>query len=197
MNKLLKLICFLSSFLVLNPVIAQDKIPLPEHPRPDFERNNWLNLNGNWDFEFDKNDEGEKAQWHKGTKKFTKIISVPFPWGSLLSGVKDEADIAWHSKSINISPEWKNKRVFVTIGASDWKTTVWLDGIELGSHQGGYTPFSFELKNLKHGTKQNLVIRVDDKRRDFTLYGKQGYGNARGLWQTIYVLRCPTFYARY
>ncbi len=57
----------------------------------------------------------------------------------------------------------------------------------MGSHEGGYTPFSFELTNLKHGTAQNLVIRVDDKRRDFTLYGKQGYGNARGLWQTIYV----------
>ena len=80
----------------------------------------------------------------------------------------------------------KNKKIFVTIGASDWKTTVWLDGKELGSHQGGYTPFSFELTNFKYGIEQNLVVRVDDKRRDFTLYGKQGYGDARGIWQTIY-----------
>ena len=131
--------------LIFKQSFSQENIPLPEHPRPDFERSEWLNLNGNWAFEFDKNDAGEKAQWHKGTKKFSKIISVPFPWGSPLSGVKDEADIAWYSKSINIKPEWKGKRVFVTIGASDWKTTVWLDGKELGSHQGGYTPFSFEL----------------------------------------------------
>lgn len=187
MTTLKKLGLMLVCLLVFQQSFSQENIPLPEHPRPDFERSEWLNLNGNWAFEFDKKDEGQKAQWQKGTKKFTKTISVPFPWGSPLSGVKDEADIAWYSKKITVKPEWKNKRVFVTIGASDWKTTVWLDGKELGSHEGGYTPFSFELTNLKHGTAQNLVIRVDDKRRDFTLYGKQGYGNARGLWQTIYV----------
>ena len=187
MTPLKKLGLMMLCLFLTNQAFSQATIPLPEHPRPDFERSEWLNLNGNWDFEFDKKDEGEKAQWFKGTKKFTKIISVPFPWGSPLSGVKDEADIAWYSKKITIKPEWKGKRVFVTIGASDWKTTVWLDGKELGSHEGGYTPFSFELTNLKHGTAQNLIIRVDDKRRDFTLYGKQGYGNARGLWQTIYV----------
>ena len=144
-------------------------------------------MNGNWAFEFDKNDVGNTEKWYNGQKKFTKTISVPFPWGAPLSGVKHEADIAWYSKNINVKSEWKNKKVFVTIGASDWKTTVWLDGKELGSHEGGYTPFSFELTNLKHGTDQNLVVRVDDKRRDFTLYGKQGYGNARGIWQTIYL----------
>lgn len=168
-------------------VFSQESIPLPEHPRPDFERSTWLNLNGNWDFEFDKNDVGNSEKWFLGQKKFTKIISVPFPWGAPLSGVKDEADIAWYSKNINVKSEWKNKKVFVVIGASDWKTTVWLDGKELGSHEGGYTPFSIELTNVKYGVNQNLVIRVDDKRRDFTLYGKQGYGNARGLWQTIYL----------
>jgi Glycosyl hydrolases family 2, sugar binding domain/Glycosyl hydrolases family 2, TIM barrel domain/Glycosyl hydrolases family 2 len=187
MTTLKRLGFMLLCLLIFKQSFSQENIPLPEHPRPDFERSEWLNLNGNWAFEFDKNDAGEKAQWQKGTKQFTRTISVPFPWGSPLSGVKDEADIAWYSKSINIKPEWKGKRVFVTVGASDWKTTVWLDGKELGSHEGGYTPFSFELTNLKHGTNQKLVIRVDDKRRDFTLYGKQGYGNARGLWQTIYV----------
>lgn len=187
MTNLKRLGLMLLCLLIFKHGYSQENIPLPEHPRPDFERSEWLNLNGNWTFEFDKNDEGEKAQWYKGTKKFSKTISVPFPWGSPLSGVKDEADIAWYSKSITIKPTWKGKRVFVTIGASDWKTTVWLDGKLLGSHEGGYTPFSFELTNLKYGTAQKLVIRVDDKRRDFTLYGKQGYGNARGLWQTIYL----------
>ena len=181
------IVIFLLSIFSIERGFSQETIPLPEHPRPDFERSLWQNLNGNWDFEFDKNDAGITNKWFLGKKKFTKTISVPFPWGSPLSGVKNEADIAWYSKKITAKNEWKNKKVFVTIGASDWKTTVWLDGKELGSHQGGYTPFSMELTNLKYGTQQNLVVRVDDKRRDFTLYGKQGYGDARGIWQTIYL----------
>jgi hypothetical protein len=172
--------------LMISNLHAQ--IPLPEHPRPDLERPNWQNLNGDWAFEFDKGDIGLKENWAKGTKAFTKTIKVPFPWGAPLSGVKDEADIAWYKKEINVPQSWASKRTFVTIGASDWETTVFLDGNELGKFQGGYVPFSFELtKFLKYGQNQQLIIRVDDKRRDFALYGKQGYGNARGIWQTIYL----------
>ena len=163
-------------------------IPLPEHPRPDFERTRWQNLNGRWQFAFDSLDAGVGAGWQNGTQRFPLQIQVPFPWGSALSGVKDEADIAWYQREISITPEWRNQRTFITVGASDWETTVWLDGHLLGKHQGGYQPFSFELTpHIKYGQKQQLVIRVDDKRRDFTLYGKQGYGNARGIWQTIYL----------
>ncbi|GAA4404990.1 hypothetical protein GCM10023187_22960 [Nibrella viscosa] len=163
-------------------------MPLPEHPRPDVERANWLNLNGLWSFRFDPNDQGLQQRWFSGTQQFPLSINVPFPWGAPLSGVKDEADIAWYQRTITVPANWKGQRVFLTIGASDWLTTVWLDGQELGKHQGGYTPFSFELTRfLKPGQPQKLVVRVDDKRRDFTLYGKQGYGNARGIWQTIYL----------
>jgi hypothetical protein len=168
--------------------MAAQTIPLPEHPRPDFERTSWRNLNGVWQFEFDSLDQGKTKKWPEGNTAFTHKINVPFPWGSALSGVKDKADIAWYKKEITVSPEWKNKRTFFTIGASDWETTVWLDGKLLGTHQGGYTPFSFELtEHLQYGKPQKLVVRVDDKRRDFTLYGKQGYGNARGIWQTVYL----------
>jgi hypothetical protein len=173
--------------IVFTQVHAQS-IPLPEHPRPDFERTQWQNLNGLWQFEFDSLDQGISKKWNEGTAAFAHKITVPFPWGSQLSGVKDKADIAWYKREITISPEWKNKRTFITIGASDWETTVWLDGKLLGTHQGGYTPFSFELTEyLNYGKAQKLVVRADDKRRDFTLYGKQGYGNARGIWQTVYV----------
>ena len=75
-------------------------IPLPEHPRPDFERANWINLTGQWDFEFDSLNKGVVNQWHKGATKFSKKILVPFPWGSPLSGVKNEADFAWYKKTI-------------------------------------------------------------------------------------------------
>lgn len=179
-------------FLLLTLVNFAQPIPLPEHPRPDFERANWLNLNGVWDFEFDSLDQGLNKNWQNGTAPFSQRINVPFPWGSRLSGVKDEADIAWYKKTITIPASWLKQRVFLTIGASDWETTVWQDGVLLGKHQGGYTPFSFELN--KRPGESHLVIRVDDKRRDFTLYGKQGYGNARGIWQTIYLEARGTTY---
>ncbi len=181
-------IYLLTFWLLVSLRITAQTIPLPEHPRPDFERTQWQNLNGVWQFEFDSLDQGVTNKWNEGNTSFAHKITVPFPWGSQLSGVKDKADIAWYKREITINPEWKNKRTFLTIGASDWETTVWLDGKLLGTHQGGYTPFSFELtKHVTFGKSQKLVVRADDKRRDFTLYGKQGYGNARGIWQTVYV----------
>ena len=167
-------------------LLAQD-IPLSEHPRPDFEREQWENLNGKWNFAFDSTDTGIRDKWYQqGT--FPLKIQVPFPWGSALSGVSDLADIAWYQRSIQVNPSWKNKRIFLNIGASDWDTQVWIDGQFAGSHQGGYTPFALELTTfITPGKAQQITIRVDDKRRMFTLYGKQGYGNARGIWQTVYL----------
>ena len=167
---------------------ATKSIPLPEHPRPDFERANWLNLNGDWAFRFDSTDTGLRERWFTGTQAFPLTIHVPFPWGAPLSGVKNGADIGWYQRTIDVPAKWRGQRVFLTIGASDWLTTVWLNGQELGKHEGGYTPFSFELTpHLTPGQAQRLVVRVDDKRRQFTLYGKQGYGDARGIWQTPYL----------
>lgn len=190
-----RLTFFLLCFLLVSPtaVFGQD-MPLPEHPRPDFERKEWLNLNGNWQFKFDKDDLGLKQNWQKSTQKFPLTIQVPFPWGAPLSGVKDEADVAWYQRTIQVPKEWRGMRVFVVIGASDYKTTGWLDGQELGSFEGGYVPFEFELKNAKAGVAQKLTIRADDKRRDYALYGKQGYGNARGIWQTVYLEARPQNY---
>ena len=172
-------------YLLVTHLIGQ-AIPLPEHPRPDFERKEWANLNGEWNFAFDSLNVGVQENWEKDSARFNQKITVPFPWGSALSGVTDDADIAWYHRTISVKDTWKNKRTFLTIGASDWETTVWLDGQLIGKHQGGYVPFSFDLTTfIQYNQVQNLVIRVDDARRDFTLYGKQGYGNARGIWQTI------------
>jgi len=173
--------------LVSLSLVAGD-IPLPEHPRPDFMREQWQNLNGKWGFKFDPKDEGKELGWEQHEVLYDLPITVPFPWGSELSGVKDEADIGWYRRDITVDPDWDGERIFLTIGASDWETEVWLDGQYLGKHQGGYVPFSFELTEfVRFGTAQNLVIRADDRRREFTLYGKQGYGNARGIWQTVYL----------
>ncbi len=174
--------------LFLCPSLEGQEIPLPEHPRPDFQRELWQNLNGEWAFAFDPADEGISEGWNEGGEDFDRTIMVPFPWGSELSGLGDEADIGWYQREITVDPAWQGKRIFLTVGASDWETSIWLDGSLLGKHQGGYVPFSFELTDrIEYGKAQKLVIRVDDARRDFTLYGKQGYGNARGIWQTIYL----------
>jgi hypothetical protein len=175
---------------------AVPAIPLPEHPRPDFERAAWLNLNGEWAFRFDEHDAGVRERWFAGREvDFPLRIVVPFPWGSKLSGVADEADIAWYARTIQVPAAWKGRRVFLVVGASDWKTSGWLDGEPVGSHQGGYTPFELELTRLaRPGADQRLVLRVDDSPHAFKLEGKQGYGKARGLWQTAYLEARPALH---
>ena len=113
-------------------------IPLPEHPRPDFERAEWVNLNGRWRFAFDAANRGEQAGWAASALPGTREILVPFSWGSALSGVPDSADIGWYARSVTVPAAWNGRRVFLVFGASDWKTTAWLDGQRLGEHQGGW-----------------------------------------------------------
>ncbi len=176
-------------------ILCNAEIPLPEHPRPDYQRMEWQNLNGQWDFKFDKDGIGLKEKWFDGKESFDKKILVPFPWGSKNSGVKDEAQKAWYRRSIKVPESWKGKRVFVVVGASDWKTLGWFDGKKIGGHQGGYTPFSFELtRYVKWGEEQSLTFFVDDTRSDERLFGKQGYGDVHGFWQTVYLeARAQTF----
>ncbi len=133
------------SHLTRPEAFERNNIPLPEHPRPDFQRQHWLNLNGPWQFRFDSKNEGQDKKWFTANVDFSETIMVPFPWGSKLSGVKDEADIAWYARSIDVPESWQGQRVFLIIGACDWHTTGWLDGNLLGNYQGGYTPFEFDL----------------------------------------------------
>jgi hypothetical protein len=188
---LLVLICDVNS--LWGEAFSSENIPLPEHPRPDFQRQQWLNLNGPWQFRFDKDNVGQEEQWFKAGTDFPDTIMVPFPWGSKLSGVEDKADIGWYCRSINVPESWPAQRVFLVIGASDWHTTAWLDGNLLGDYQGGYTPFEFDLTPyLKKGETQRLVLRVDDTPHQFKLEGKQGYGRAAGIWQTVYLESRPS-----
>ncbi|MGQ9589155.1 MAG: glycoside hydrolase family 2 protein [Planctomycetota bacterium] len=177
---------------------AETPIPLPEHPRPDFERAAWLNLNGPWAFRPDPEDRGLAERWWEGAPaSFPGTILVPFPWGSKLSGVGDSADIAWYARRIRVPEGWDGLRVFLVVGASDWLTAVWLDGELLGRHRGGYTPFEFELTpRARAGSEHALVLRADDSPHPFKLEGKQGYGRARGIWQTVYLEARPWFHLR-
>lgn len=189
MKKLLSVAAGVFPFLFCSlALFSQNQvIPLPEHPRPDFERPQWINLNGTWDFRFDKENVGEKNFWYRQFQPEQKIL-VPFSWGSPLSGVANEADIGWYSRTIDIPESWKGQRIFIVFGASDWRTTAWLDGTKLGFHQGGYTPFEFEITPLAvPGKTHRLVVKVDDSPAQYKLEGKQGYGPARGFWQTVYL----------
>ncbi len=181
---------------LVRPEARVAAIPLPEHPRPDLERAAWVNLNGEWAFRFDREDVGERERWFEsGPGAFPLRIQVPFSWGSRLSGVRDEADVAWYARTVRVPSEWKGMRVFLVVGASDWRTSGWLDGRLVGSYQGGYTPFDLELTSLaRPGEDQRLVLRVDDTPHPFKLEGKQGYGKARGVWQTVYLEARPAVY---
>jgi len=169
------------------PPIPSPAIPLPEQPRPDFAREQWLNLNGRWRFAFDSADAGVRAGWPASGIPAAHEILVPFSWGSPLSGVPDSANIGWYERPVSVPDDWHGRRVFLVFGASDWYTTAWLDGTKLGDHQGGYTPFAFELPGTLAAGPHRLVVRVDDTPHPFKLEGKQGYGPARGLWQTVYL----------
>ncbi|MDY5955224.1 MAG: glycoside hydrolase family 2 [Kiritimatiellia bacterium] len=164
-----------------------EPIPLPEHPRPDWERAEWMNLNGKWAFGF-----GETADC------IDRSITVPFGWGTPLSGVEtaETRTKGFYRRTIRIPERWKGRRVFLVVGASDWESKVWLDGLYLGCHQGGYVPFEFDLSPFaKCGQEQTIEIAVRDDigegaggvQRDGRLYGKQGYGDVRGIWQTVYL----------
>jgi hypothetical protein len=174
-------------FLLVSARAFSAQSPLPEHPRPDFQRAEWLNLNGAWRFAFDSSDAGERLGWPGGSLPGSREIVVPFSWGAPLSGVSDDANTGWYARQITIPEAWRGRRVFLVVGACDWRTTVWLDSTKLGDHQGGYTPFSFELPSRLGGGPHRLVLRVDDTPHPFKLEGKQGYGPARGIWQTIYL----------
>lgn len=175
-------------FLVLYSSSFAKELPLAEHPRPDWHRPLWQNLNGDWAFQYDADNQGLKANWQNGAVTFSRLINVPFSWGSQLSGIEDQADIGWYRRNLRIPLAWQKQRVFLVIGACDWHTTAWLDGKKLGEHRGGYTPFEFEITGVvKYDQEQTLILRVDDTPHPFKLEGKQGYGPARGIWQTPYL----------
>lgn len=173
---------------------AAADVPWPEHPRPDFQRPAWVNLNGQWAFAFDPKDEGEKAGWFKPDHKLGREITVPFPWESKLSGIGDTEykGVAWYSREVTIpdGPEWRGKDAWLVVGACDWEAKVWVNGQEAGGHVGGYTPFDVNLaKFAKPGEKATITIRAVDNTDPQQPTGKQvnWYTRTSGIWQTVYL----------
>jgi len=165
---------------------------LPEYPRPLLERSSWTNLNGLWDYAITPRGAAEPAT-------FDGKILVPFAVESALSGVMKEVggqNELWYKREFTIPSGWQGKNVILNFGAVDWKADVLINDIMIGSHQGGYTPFSFDITPFLSGkSKHKLVVRVwDPTDRGFQPRGKQvsrpngiWYTAVTGIWQTVWL----------
>jgi beta-galactosidase/beta-glucuronidase len=154
--------------------------PLPEYPRPQLVRSQWKNLNGIWNY----------ALVEKGgslPKFFDGEILVPFAIESSLSGVQKrvgENEELWYQRTFTVPSEWKNKNVVLNFGAVDWLTDVWVNDIKVGTHEGGYAPFSFDITPFLEKGEQKLTVKVwDPTDRGYQPVGKQT-NNPRGIWYT-------------
>ncbi len=174
-------------------------IPRCEHPKPQFERACWQNLNGEWDFCFDNGRSGEARKLYEDFSAFDKKITVPFCVESELSGIgcKDFTYGVWYKKEVELSAAEAAKRTVLHIGAADYKTTVYVNGVKCGVHEGGYVSFFFDISEAVKEGKNIIVINCeDDTRCPMIPRGKQSeeyyshgcdYTRTTGIWQTVWL----------
>jgi beta-galactosidase/beta-glucuronidase len=168
-------------------------------PQPQFARQNWLSLDGGWSFSFDDQDHGVTEGWQNGEVPFPKTIRVPFTFETALSGVGDPSEhaISWYQRAFAVPSNWKSSDVLLHFGASYHTTAVWVNGVPVGKHVGGHTPFVFNItKALKPGNNR-LTVRVSHPSRDLFLpRGKQAYqpeswgiyySRNSGIWQSVWI----------
>ena len=168
-------------------------IPRPEFPRPEKRREKWLNLNGPWEFElFAEGKEEEEKSFER--IEYSRTIQVPFSWVCPLSGIRENvAGIGWYRRTVSFET---SGRVFLCFGAVDYKADVYVNGRHAGSHQGGYSYFELEVTALWQQGENTIEVRAEDYRRETQLYGKQGYGEIQGIWQTVWLEERPQAYIR-
>ena len=187
------------SFFMLLCWIAAFAIPRAEYPRPQFERNAWINLNGEWTYSFDFGGSGLEREWFKSTGFDQKII-VPFCPESKLSGVeyKDFINHMWYHRTISIPQDWANKQVLLNFGAVYYKSEIYIDGVFAARHFGGTSSFQVDITPyVKAGQTHNLVVYVEsDVRSTHQPSGKQNlqfasygcnYTRTTGIWQTVWM----------
>ncbi len=185
--------------------VPQRDTPRAEYPRPDLVRDGrWFTLNGEWEFLPDDNlgfDEADDLP----TPPWAHQIVVPFAWETAASRIgRTWLERGWYRRTVVVPPDWPDKRVFLRFGAVHHAAFIWLDGIPVGSHEGGYTPFEFDITDhVTAGRPAQLVVRVDapsDKRS--IVHGKQrslppddyddvAFTPTSGIWQSVWIEQRP------
>lgn len=172
-------------------------IPRPEYPRPQFVRDQWLCLNGEWQFEIDCGDSGIDRGLKD--KELPGKIIVPFCPESELSGIGnvDFMNAVWYRREVPIPAEWSGKRVLLNFQAVDYDATIWVNGTEVARHRGGSTPIICDLAGVAApGDTATIVVRARDVTGVPQSRGKQagGYNNVAcvytrttGIWQTVWM----------
>ncbi len=180
------------------------RIPRKEYPRPTMVRPEWISLNGQWKFEFDHGLSGLDEGWAEG-HDYSRRILVPFAPESRLSGIgdRDFHPAVWYEREFD-APRLGSRRLLLHFGASDYETRVFVNGRDVGSHRGGYTPFSFDVTSyVRKGANRLTVYARDDTRSGAQPSGKQSlkreshgcyYTRTTGIWQTVWAEVVPAFY---
>ena len=180
-------------------------VPRPEYPRPQLVREQWMNLNGEWEFEIDHGNSGKQRKLYEADR-LERTIVVPFCPESRLSGVECKEFMAsvWYKRSFAIPSDWYSKRVLLHFGAVDYHTEVWVNGVSAGTHKGGYSSFTFDITGLLKAGENTLIVNAqDDVRSGLQPRGKQSseyyshacdYTRTTGIWQTVWLECVPKSY---
>src|SRR5271168_530348 len=129
--------------------------PLPEYPRPQMVRTNWMNLNGIWQFQAGAtNDPVPTGQ------NLSSQILVPYPMESAISGVMQYNQFSWYRRTFTVPAAWSGKKIILHLDAVDWQATVYVNGQEIGIHKGGYDPFSYDITAYLNGGVNELLVNV-------------------------------------
>jgi beta-galactosidase/beta-glucuronidase len=176
-------------------------VPRSEYPRPQFVRPDWLCLNGEWQFEIDQGDSGlERGLLNRA---LNSRIVVPFAPESRLSGIEnlDFLEAVWYRRRVTIPADWDGRRVLLHFQAVDYDTTVWVNGVEVGRHRGGFSPFTCDLRSVAApGDTIAIVVRARDSHTPPQPRGKQArefgprgaiYVRTTGIWQTVWLEPVP------